>query len=143
MESAAPGETGINLVNAFFHQDLERTPVTSAFTSNYNVRYLMEELIRSVQRATGRLIGPQPIAALAHKMKAHYLTSGPYFLHLPDMEVERLNRAVLQQIIHEASQGVEAYDRYLNDAFSQPVPPDQPQNTNVKGSRQYEINYFL
>lgn len=143
MESAAPGEQGINLVNAFFHQDLERNPVTSAFTSNTNVRYLMTQLIQGVQRATGRLIGPQPIEALAHKMKAHYLTSGPYFLHLPDMEVERLNRAVLQQVIHETAQGVQAYDRYLSDAFSQPVPPDRPANVSIQGSRQFEINRFL
>lgn len=143
MERAAPGETGINMVNAFFHQDLERNPVTQSFTSNFNVRYLMEQLIASVQRATGRLIGPQPIQALAHLMKAHYLTSGPYLLHMPDVEVERLNRAVLQQAIHETTQAVQAYDRYLHDAFTQPVPPDRPLNTNIAGNRQFEINRFL
>lgn len=143
MERSAPGEAGINIANAYFHQDLVRTPVTSAFTSNHNVRYLMESLIQGVQRSTGILIGPQSIQEMATIMKQVYMSSGPYLVHLPDLEVERLNRSVLQRTIHEVSQAVQSYKRYLDDSFSQPVPPDRPMNVNTKGSRQFEINYFL
>lgn len=143
MERAAPGETGINIISAYLHQDIVRTPVTSSYTSNRNVRYLMETLIQAVQRSTGKLIGPQSIQELGTFMKQVYVSSGPYLVHLPDLEVERLNRTVLQKIIHETTQSVESYQRYLDDSFSQPVPPDRPINVNTKGSRQFEINYFL
>ena len=143
MERPAPGETGINIVNAYFHQDIMRTTITSSFTSNRNVRYLMEELIRAVQRSMGRLIGPQSIQELGTFMKQVYMQGGPYMEHLPDLEVERLNRTVLQKIIHETTQSVQSYDRYLSDAFTQPVPPDRPENVNIKGTRQFEVNRFL
>ena len=142
-EMAAPGETGINIVSAYFHQDNVRTPITSAFTSNANVRYLMETLIYAIQKTQGKLIGPQPIQALATIMKYFYKTNEPYAEHLVDIEVEMLNRLVLQHIIHETSQASLAQDRYLKDSYTQPVPPDRPENTNIKGSRQYELNYFL
>jgi hypothetical protein len=142
-ERPAPGEEGVNIVNAFFHQNLVRTPVTQAFTSNRNVRYLMTMLQDGVYRATGRLIGPQPIQAVAQIMKYYYLTNQPIAEHLPDMEVERLNRIVLQYMIHDTIQGMQSYERFLNDTYTQPLPPDRPENVNTKGSRQFEINRFL
>lgn len=142
-EQSAPGEVGVNIVNAFFHQNIVRTPITQAFTSNQNVRFLMEELQRAVFQNTGKLIGPQPIQAVAQIMKHYYLTNGPYAVHTPDIEVEKLNRLVLQYMIHDTTQGVEAYDRFLKDSYTQPIPPDRPSNVNTKGSRQFEINRFL
>ena len=142
-ERPAPGEDGVNIVNAFFHQNIVRTPVTQAFTSNYNVRYLMEELQKGVYANTGKWIGPQPIQAVAQIMKYYYLTNGPFLVHLPDLEVERLNRLVLQFMIHDTTQAVESYDRFLKDSYTQPIPPDRPVNVNTKGSRQFEINRFL
>jgi hypothetical protein len=142
-ESAAPGEEGINIVNAFFHQNIVRTPVTQSFTSNYNVRYLTEELQKGVYKNTGKWIGPQSIQAVAQIMKYYYLTNGPYATITPDVEVEKLNRLVLQYMIHDTTQGVESYDRFLKDTYTQPIPPDRPMNVNTKGSRQFEINRFL
>jgi hypothetical protein len=139
----APNETGANFVNGYFHQDMMRTTVSIPFTSNYNVRYLMLQLIEAVKRLTGKVIGPQSIKDLAFIMKRTYLENGPYHYNLPDIEVEKLNRIVLQKIIHITTQGVESYDRYLNDSFTQPVPPDRPSNVSTKGDRQFEINYFL
>jgi len=143
VERPAKHEEGVNIVNAFIHQNIVRTPITEAFTSNTNVRYLMEQVQAGVLQNTGRLIGPQPIQYIASVMKKYYLTQGPYLVHLPDLEVEKLNRLVLQELIHEATQGVESYDRYLKDSFTQPTPPDRPCNVNTKGSRQFEINRFL
>ena len=143
MGRPAAGESGVNIISDYFYQDLVRTPVISSFTSNRNVRYLMESLIQAVQRSTGKRIGPQSIQELGTFMKQVYMSSGPYLVHLPDLEVERLNRTVLQNIIHETTQSVQSYQRYLDASFSQPVPPDRPLNVNTKGSRQFEINYFL
>lgn len=142
-ERPAPGEEGVNIVNAFFHQNIVRTPITQALTSNHNVRYIMEEIQRGVFQNTGHRIGPQPIQIVARAMKHFYLTNGPYLQHLPDLQVEKLNRLILQYLIHDATQGVESYGRFLKDSTTQPVPPDRPLNTNTKGDRQYEINYFL
>lgn len=142
-ERPASGEVGINVINAFFHQDIVRTPITESLTSNRNVRYLMEELQRAVLVNTGKLIGPQSIQSLGTIMKHEYWTMGPYAVHLPDMEVERLNRSILQIIIHETTQAVESYGRFLKDSQSQPIPPDRPMNSNTKGSRQFETNRFL
>lgn len=139
----APHETGANIVNAFIHQNTVRTPVSVAFSSNYNVRYLMVSLIRGVQASTGKTIGPQSIQELAIIMKQEYIANGPYNYNIPDLEVEKLNRLVLQKAIHATTQAVQSYDRYLNDAFTQPLPPDRPCNVNIKGDRQYEINYFI
>lgn len=142
VERAANGELGINLINAYFHQDIVRTPVTSGLTSNHNIRYLQEQLIFAVQRATGVLIGPQSMYAIADILKRIYLSSGPYFVHLPDLEIERLNQLFLVQTIHETTQAEQAYQRYLNDAFTQPRTIDRPSNVSTKGSRQLEVNYF-
>lgn len=142
-ERPATGEVGVNIVNAFLHQDVVRTPVTMAYTSNQNVRFLMEYLIDAVYRTQGKVIGPQSIQALATIMKREYMNNGPYFPELVQEEVERLNRGVLQTIIHSTTQATESYDRYLRDAFTQPLPPDRPANVSTRGSRQMEINRFL
>lgn len=142
-ERAAKHEQGVNIVNSFFHQNIVRTPITEAFTSNTNVRFIMEQLQAAVYKNTGHLIGPQPIQYVASIMKKYYLTNGPYAVNIPDISIEMLNRLVLQELIHETSQGVESYGRYLRDAYTQPVPPDRPENVNTKGSRQFEINRFL
>jgi hypothetical protein len=139
----AHGEKGVNIVNDYFHQNIVRTPITESFTSNKNVKYLMTAVQQAIQNVTGKVIGPQPIQYLASIMKNQYVLQGPYMVHLPDQEVERLNRAVLQIFIHETVQGMQAYDRYLKDSQTQPVPPDRPQNSSQKGSRQFEINYFI
>lgn len=143
MERPARNEVGVNIVNSFIHQDIMRTPVTEAFTSNQNVRFLMEYLIDAVYRTQGKVIGPQSIQELATIMKREYVNNGPYFPNLVQQEVERLNRGVLQTIVHSTTQATESYDRYLRDAFTQPVPPDRPANVNTKGNRQMEINRFL
>jgi hypothetical protein len=143
VERAFNGEQGVNIVNSHFHQDIVRTPVTSALTSNHNIRYLQEQLIFAVQRATGVLIGPQSMYAIADILKRIYLSSGPYFVHLPDQEVSRINQVFLIQTIHDTTQAVQSYQRYLNDAFTQPIPPDRGDSTSVKGSRSMEISRFL
>jgi len=142
-ERPAPGECGVNHVNAYMDQNVVRTAVSQAYTSNRNVRYIMEELQKGVYKNTGKLIGPQPIEIVARAMKDFYVRGGPFLQHLPDLEVERLNRSVLQYLIHDATQGVMAHDRYLKDSYTQPIPPDRPTNVNTKGSRQFEINRFL
>lgn len=136
-------EQGINIANSFVHQNIIRTPITEALTSNYNVRYLMNSLQAAVLANTGILIGPQPIQVIAAEIKYHYLLGGPYKVHLPDIEVERINRVVLQKLVNDATQGLEANGRYLRDSLIQPVPPDRPMNVNTKGDRQFEINRFL
>lgn len=139
----ANGEQGVNIVNDYFHQNIVRTPITESFTSNRNVKYIMTFLQKSIKNATGMDIGPQPIQYVASIMKQQYILQGPYMVHLPDQEVERLNRSVLQILIHETMQGIQSYDRYLKDSQTQPLPPDRPQNSSGKGSRQFEINYFI
>lgn len=159
LSTPARGEKGVNIVNDFFHQNIVRTPITEAFTSNRNVRYLVDFLQKSIYSQTGMQIGPQPIQYIATIMKQQYILQGPYMVcnfvtynfkvltllqvHLPDLEVEKLNRAVLQILIHETMQGMQAYGRYLKDSQSQPLPPDRPESTSSKGSRQFEINYFI
>lgn len=143
VERSAHSEVGVNIVNAFLHQNVMRTPVTEAYTSNQNVRFLMDYLINAVYQQQGQVIGPQSIQALATIMVRQYAESGPYFTELVQPEVERLNRGVLQTIIHNTTQSTESYNRYLRDAFTQPVPPDRPQNVSTRGSRQFEINRFL
>lgn len=143
IEKSAKNEVGINIVNALLHQNTMRTPVTEAYTSNQNVRFLMDYLIDAVYRTQGLRIGPQSIQALATIMVREYANSGPYFTEAVQQEVERLNRNVLQTIIHNTTQATESYNRYLRDAFTQPVPPDRPVNVNTKGNRQMEINRFL
>lgn len=139
----APNETGINPVNGYIHQYVERTPITQSFTSNRNVAYIQDQLWRGIYFATGVRTGPQPIQAIAYYMGNAYINSGPYAVYEPDREVERLNRLVLQKLIHDAVQTLEANTRFWQDQNTAAVGPDRPMATSSKGSRQTEINYFI
>ena len=80
LSTPARGEEGVNIVNDYFHQNIVRTPITEALTSNRNVLMIQQTLQESVKKLTGKPIGPQPIQYIASIMKQQYVLQGPYMV---------------------------------------------------------------
>lgn len=127
------------------------TALNSLFFSQTNVTYIQNRILNDVEQLTGIRIKPQSenTILIVMRNKYEYAKSGwlpaqsVVHLALPRGEkscslrdrLNRLNQAVLQDLVQQVLSGISMYMQYYKDASSMPMPLDNPKVMTMKGSR--------
>jgi hypothetical protein len=129
------------------------TPLTFLYFSDKNVDNIQKLLKLRVYKEAEYIIDNQSLNELLIVMRGVFLdhSAHPPLIH-PDMskdqveallvkytmEVDRLNKLVVEFIIPKLISQIKQYFGYLKDASSQPLPLDKPVNDSTSGKKAYK-----
>lgn len=117
------------------------TDFNLAFFGSKNVEYLQRRIAADVKKLTGFVIGRQSDEALMTIMIGLYIEYSENWGG--NVEIERLNRAVLAECVKQVITGINAYSGYVRDASTTARPIPRPENPSIKGHRVLPGSLFL
>lgn len=111
----------------------ERTPLYDAFFSEFNMNTIQDGIIRSTQAQTGKTINRQDSRPLSIIMESVYSVNSYNPYGDIQSQISFMNDVVIKECVKQTVMGVQAYQRYINDIGSQPVPLSNPSYTSPVG----------
>jgi len=124
----------------------ETTPVSTAFFSVENVKRLQQLIRKGVydrSQPKGYVIDDQSTDELKIIMRAIYYQYARNLAADIKMQVDDLNRKVVDWSVPHVLSAVDHYFYYLKDISQMPVPLAQPQHLSRAGTKSLPMNPFM
>lgn len=125
--------------------NFQTTKLSDMFFSQENIDHLQNQIIIGVYKKTdGKYrISKQSDDELVIVMKSIYLQYGRNNETEIQMQVNTLNKYVLDYCINDVYVNLQQYIKYIDDITKDQTVIDRPVNTDIKGNKTLMPNYFI
>ena len=125
--------------------NFQTTKLSDMFFSQENIDHLQNQIIIGVYKKTdGKYrISKQNEDELVIVMKSIYLQYGRNNDTEIQMQVNTLNKYVLDYCINDVYVNLQQYIKYIDDITKDQTVIDRPVNTDIKGNKTLMPNYFI
>ena len=124
---------------------LNQTPTTELFFSRLNVDALQQTIRYEVYKHTNNKISNQDETQLFIIMRSKLLEYGDVSFNKTQVqvinEVKKINKYVVDYSVNRITSEIIAYNGYIHDINSQPMPMELPKYLN-KNNFTYELSQF-
>jgi hypothetical protein len=133
-----PTQTEVSFAGDALRGNLEHNPVAEAFFTRSNMDIIQETLRKEVRRMSGPKnyqIDRQSVDEIKTIMRAMYLQYSKNSPFNVAGQVQELNKMVVEWSAPRILSEIEAYQYYLKDISTLPVPMEQPVSMSSAGTR--------
>lgn len=100
----------------------ERTPLYTAFFSDFNISRIQDGIITKTLEQTGKTISPQDARPLTIIMESIFSTNVVNYYSEITKQLDFMNSLVVKECTRQTVMGVQSYMRFINDQSSMPIP---------------------